>query len=105
VFQHHDIIRNLQGNLLAPLRLPALLVGDPALGGISTTLTAYEALLLRGHAVAAVTMMREGRYDNYAAVARHLSGAAAHRLGQGLPVVPLPLCRPPKDGQAAGGLL
>jgi hypothetical protein len=36
-----------QGDILRPLRLPALLVGDFALGGISTTLSAYESLLLR----------------------------------------------------------
>jgi dethiobiotin synthetase/adenosylmethionine--8-amino-7-oxononanoate aminotransferase len=69
----------LQGDLLRPLALPALLVGDPALGGISTTLSAYESLLLRGHVPAAVVMMADGRLNNVAAVAQHLKHAAVHR--------------------------
>jgi dethiobiotin synthetase/adenosylmethionine--8-amino-7-oxononanoate aminotransferase len=68
-----------QGDIYRPLALPALLVGDPALGGISTTLSAYESLLLRGAAVPAVIMMTEGRYNNVAAVRQHLQHAAAHR--------------------------
>jgi dethiobiotin synthetase/adenosylmethionine--8-amino-7-oxononanoate aminotransferase len=55
------------------------LVGDPQLGGISTTLSAYESLLLRGARVAAVVMMDDGRLSNVAAVAQHLKHAAAHR--------------------------
>jgi len=66
---------------LRPLALPALLVGDPQLGGIATTLSAYESLLLRGATVAAVVMMTEGRYNNVAAVQQHLKHAAAHRWG------------------------
>jgi hypothetical protein len=69
----------LQGDLLRPLALPALLVGDHALGGISTTLSAYESLLLRGHTPAAVVMMADGRLNNVNAVAQHLQHAAVHR--------------------------
>lgn len=69
----------LQGDLLRPLGLPALLVGDPALGGIATTLSAYESLLLRGHSPAAVIMMADGRLNNVEAVAAHLQHAAVHR--------------------------
>lgn len=81
---HHPLCPALppnkqQGDLLRPLALPALLVGDPKLGGISTTLSAYESLLLRGAHVAAVVMMTEGRYDNVTAVRQHLQHAAAHR--------------------------
>ncbi len=39
-----------------PLRLPALLVGSGRLGGISTTVAAHDALLLRGYDVAAVVL-------------------------------------------------
>ena len=92
----------LQGDLYRPFTLPALLVGDPALGGISTTLTAYEALLMRGYDVAAVVMMREGRMDNYKAVAEYMRSAAAHRLGRELPLVDLPLCKPPEPGEEGG---
>ena len=39
-----------------PLRLPAVLVGDGRLGGISTTLAAADSLLLRGYDLAAVAV-------------------------------------------------
>ncbi|KAF8054954.1 BIO3-BIO1 [Scenedesmus sp. PABB004] len=93
----------LQGDLLRPLALPGLLVGDPALGGISTTLSAYESLLLRGQPPAAVVCMDDGRLSNIAAVAHHLRHAAAHRLGEGLPVLALPLCKPPPGGGGGAG--
>jgi hypothetical protein len=50
-------------------------------------------------------MMTEGRYNNVAAVQRHLAAAAAHRMGRELPVISLPLCLPPEHPgtQAAGG--
>ncbi|PWN39503.1 PLP-dependent transferase [Ceraceosorus guamensis] len=41
---------------LRPLRLPTLLVGSCALGGISTTLSAYDALTLAGHDVRAILL-------------------------------------------------
>eukprot|EP00775_Hariotina_reticulata_P006167 gene6167-6405_t len=68
----------MKGDLLRPLALPPLLVGDPALGGISTTLCAYESLLLRGQLPLAVVMMTEGRYNNVAAVRKQLRHAAVH---------------------------
>lgn len=39
---------SLQADIYRPLRLPVLLVGDTRLGGITTTLSAYESLTLRG---------------------------------------------------------
>lgn len=42
-----DATTAVQGDILRPLRLPALLVGDHKLGGISTTLSAYDSLVLR----------------------------------------------------------
>lgn len=39
-----------------PLRLPAILVADAKLGGISTSLSAYETLLSRGYDVPFVVM-------------------------------------------------
>lgn len=80
----HTQHTHTQGDIYRPLALPALLVGDPALGGISTTLSAYESLLLRGAAVPAVVMMTEGRYNNVAAVRQHLQHAAVHRCAGGL---------------------
>ena len=47
----------LQVDLLRPLRLPALLVGDSRLGGVSATLCAADALTLRGFDIAAVVFL------------------------------------------------
>ncbi|KAK6159136.1 hypothetical protein DH2020_006450 [Rehmannia glutinosa] len=43
-----------------PFRLPAILVGDGRLGGISGTISAYESLKLRGYDVAAVIFEDNG---------------------------------------------
>lgn len=48
---------SLQCDLLRPLRLPAILVGDSRLGGISATIAALETLQLRGIDTAAVVMI------------------------------------------------
>ncbi|KAL6977693.1 hypothetical protein U1Q18_026483 [Sarracenia purpurea var. burkii] len=45
---------SLQCDLYRPFRLPAILVGDGRLGGISSTISAYESLKLRGYDVVAV---------------------------------------------------
>lgn len=50
----------MQCDLLRPLRLPCVLVGDARLGGIAATLSAYESLLLRGHDVHAVLLLDPG---------------------------------------------
>jgi dethiobiotin synthetase/adenosylmethionine--8-amino-7-oxononanoate aminotransferase len=46
----------LQCDLMRPLRLPAILVGDAKLGGISTTITAMDVLAMRGYDVIAVVV-------------------------------------------------
>lgn len=43
-----------------PLRLPAVLVGDGRLGGISATVSAYESLKIRGYDVVAVVFEDHG---------------------------------------------
>eukprot|EP00158_Paraphelidium_tribonemae_P010415 Partr_v1_DN7529_c0_g1_i1_m74367 putative Adenosylmethionine8amino7oxononanoate aminotransferase len=50
----------LQADLFRPLRLPVLLVGDPHLGGIGTTLSVLESLRIRGYTVAGVAFMGAG---------------------------------------------
>jgi len=62
---------NLQSNVLAKCRLPAILVGDGRLGGISVTVASYESLLLRGYDVACVVLSNEG-YDNHKAIEENL---------------------------------
>jgi bifunctional dethiobiotin synthetase / adenosylmethionine---8-amino-7-oxononanoate aminotransferase len=48
-----------------PLFLPTILIGDAKLGGISTTIAAYESLMLRGYIVDAVLLFREDYYRNW----------------------------------------
>ncbi|KAK9099928.1 hypothetical protein Scep_023358 [Stephania cephalantha] len=50
----------LQCDLYRPYRLPAILVGDGRLGGISGTISAYECLTLRGYDVVAVILEDRG---------------------------------------------
>ncbi|KAG5728390.1 Adenosylmethionine-8-amino-7-oxononanoate aminotransferase [Termitomyces sp. T112] len=54
-----------QAEAYRPLFLPAILIGDANLGGISTTIAAYEALLLRGYIVDAVLLFRDPYYRNH----------------------------------------
>lgn len=55
-----------QADLYRPLRLPTLLVGDYKLGGIGTTISAWESLHLRGYNVDTVALFAEDRYGNHA---------------------------------------
>jgi bifunctional dethiobiotin synthetase / adenosylmethionine---8-amino-7-oxononanoate aminotransferase len=53
-----------QADCYRPLFLPTILIGDAKLGGISTTLSTYEALLLRGYIVDAVLLFHDDYYRN-----------------------------------------
>jgi bifunctional dethiobiotin synthetase / adenosylmethionine---8-amino-7-oxononanoate aminotransferase len=53
-----------QADIFRALRLPALLVGDHRLGGVATTMSAYESLKLRGYDVAGLLLFGEGRFGN-----------------------------------------
>ena len=48
-----------QADLYRRLRLPAILVGDPKLGGIGATLAAMESLHARGYDIAAIAMLED----------------------------------------------
>ncbi|KAG2501947.1 hypothetical protein HYH03_000445 [Edaphochlamys debaryana] len=108
---------SLACNALRPLRLPAILVGDPRLGGIAATLSALDSLQGRGWSVEAVVVLGAGEQtvpsasasaaaarvplDNLDFLRSHLGseGAAAARLGAPAPeVVGLPACAPPPPG-------
>lgn len=54
-----------QSTFLRPLRLPSVLVASPHLGGISTTLSSYESLLIRGYSISAVLCLHDGYYRNH----------------------------------------
>ena len=61
----------LQCDLFAPLQLPAILVGDGGLGGISATICAYETLRRRSIFVQAVVLL-DGGLENHVALRKHL---------------------------------
>jgi len=85
---------SLQCDVFAPLALPALLVGDARLGGISATVCAAEALRLRGHALAGIVLFEvEGASDelgNADALRRHFGGAASVPIFQVQAPPPMP---------------
>ncbi|KAL6774602.1 BIO1 [Auxenochlorella protothecoides x Auxenochlorella symbiontica] len=87
-----------QCDLLAPLRAPALLVGDGRLGGISVTYAAYELLRGRGHAVPFL-LLAEEQAGNADALAR-LIGPGETQI---LALPPLPAPAPARDAAAEGG--
>lgn len=58
-----------QADMYAPLRLPVVLIGDSRLGGISTTISAFESLKMRGYDVETVLLFREEKYQNHAYLA------------------------------------
>jgi len=74
----------LQCDLFRPFRLPVVLVGDPRLGGISSTISAYETLLLRGYDVDAIVMMG-GELGNERAIQKHVDAKTkVWRIAQSL---------------------
>lgn len=53
-----------QADLYSPLRLPVVLVGDAKLGGISLTISAFEALRIRGYDVESILMFENNVHKN-----------------------------------------
>ena len=66
-----------------PLFLPTILIGDSRLGGISSTISAYESLLLRGYIVDTLLLFREEYYQNW----EYLTSYFAEK---GVPVATIP---------------
>ena len=67
--------------------MPALLVGDGRLGGISATLSAQDSLNMRGHSTAAVVVSDIDGLGNAKALRKHLGRSP---LGSPVPVLELP---------------
>ncbi|KAG0173475.1 hypothetical protein DFQ28_007128 [Apophysomyces sp. BC1034] len=61
-----------QADFYRPLRLPTLLVGDSQLGGISTTMTSYESLLVRGYDIPEILLFDNQKYRNHELMSRRL---------------------------------
>jgi len=80
-----------QGDLYQPLAMaPVILVGDGRLGGISSTLSALESLLVRGYDVAALVVLEEApsstteyEHDNLRALREYLTTKRSPRLRNG----------------------
>ncbi|USP78500.1 uncharacterized protein yc1106_05774 [Curvularia clavata] len=54
-----------QADIFRPLRLPSVLVGDHRLGGIASTISAAESLILRGYDIDAVVCFNDqSKYEN-----------------------------------------
>ncbi|KAJ3185697.1 hypothetical protein HDU85_001051 [Gaertneriomyces sp. JEL0708] len=86
----------LQADAYRPFRLPTVLIGDSQLGGVSTTLSAYESLLLRGYDVTAVLMFDSPKYQNHEAVLRNIDRNVPMFLYAPPPDMPRP--RDPRVG-------
>ncbi|KXZ52356.1 hypothetical protein GPECTOR_10g990 [Gonium pectorale] len=83
---------------LRPLRLPCVLVGDPRLGGIAATLSAYDSLTARGWDVEAVVLVGSAEAEQVTPAATppaaHGSGHAGSSSSSGdggAPVGPRPV--------------
>jgi bifunctional dethiobiotin synthetase / adenosylmethionine---8-amino-7-oxononanoate aminotransferase len=77
--------------------LPTILIGDSRLGGISSTISSYEALLLRGLIVDAVILFRDDRYRNWEYLASYFNKRSV-RLSVISP--PPPILPSPEDNAA-----
>ncbi|OAP62181.1 dethiobiotin synthase [Fonsecaea erecta] len=55
----------VQADLYRPLRLPTILVGDSKLGGIATTISAFESLHVRGFDVDSVVLFDDPEWGNF----------------------------------------
>ncbi|KAI0996990.1 Bifunctional dethiobiotin synthetase/adenosylmethionine-8-amino-7-oxononanoate aminotransferase [Podosphaera aphanis] len=62
-----------QGDLYRPLRLPVCLVADSQLGGISSTISAYESLCIRGYDVNVILQFEDLNFQNYDYLRRYFN--------------------------------
>ncbi|EXJ79212.1 hypothetical protein A1O3_08713 [Capronia epimyces CBS 606.96] len=74
---------SVQADLYRPLRLPTLLVGDSKLGGISTTVAAFESLHVRGYDLDSVVLFDDPKWANHGYL-------EAHFARHGIPTLALP---------------
>ena len=72
-----------QADLYRPLRLPVLLVGDHRLGGIGTTISAWESLHLRGYDVLGIMVFQDRIFENSQYIKDYFQN-------RGIPVAALP---------------
>ncbi|OAX34493.1 onanonoxo-7-onima-8-eninoihtemlysoneda [Rhizopogon vinicolor AM-OR11-026] len=61
-----------------PLFLPTILIGDSKLGGISSTISSFESLSLRGYIVDAILLFRDEYYRNFEYLTQYFSERGIH---------------------------
>ncbi len=81
----------MQCDCWRPLRLPAILVADARLGGISTSMSAYETLLMRGYDVPLIVLAAGSHSDSNSQAIK-----ANVNPGTQVVVLPQPLPAPPQ---------
>ncbi|KAI9268299.1 pyridoxal phosphate-dependent transferase [Phascolomyces articulosus] len=92
-----------QADFYRPLRLPSVLIGDSRLGGISTTLSTYESLALRGYDIPSILLFQNDRYRNHTMLSdqltssNHAKGKYEQTLVSTVPAPPTPLEDPVKE--------
>lgn len=74
-----------QVDFYRPLRLPTLLVGDCHLGGITTTLTSYESLYIRGYDIPFIFFFDHPTHKNHKFV-----GERVKQFGTDVVAIPMP---------------
>lgn len=79
-----------QADLYAGLRCPVVLVGDWRLGGISSTISAFESLRIRGYDVESILVFEDAKYGN----SDYLKDYFEQRHGIAVTSLPMP---PPRD--------
>ena len=70
-----------QADLFRPLRLPVLLVGDNRLGGIATTISAFESLRLRGYDIHSVALFDDHVHGNLQYLENYFQYQAVPTIG------------------------
>ncbi|KAI9704634.1 MAG: hypothetical protein M1820_005382 [Bogoriella megaspora] len=87
-----------QADVYRPLRLPVVLVGDFHLGGISSTISAYESLRIRGYDIAMHLIFEDDAYQNVQYLSSRFQERGIQTLG--LPKPPEQLSDRDADLQA-----
>ena len=80
------------------MRLPVLLIGDSKLGGISSTISAFESLHLRGYDVDSVVLFEDSKWGNYPYLRDHF---LQHSIKSFALPIPPPRYESNKDDESA----
>ncbi|KAG8733052.1 hypothetical protein FRC11_008995 [Ceratobasidium sp. 423] len=81
------LLGTLQADAYRPLLLPTILIADPRLGGISSTISAYESMVMRGYTIDLVLCMLDHPWSKAYLNHEYLTSWFAER--------DIPVCAPP----------